>query len=93
MSSVGMVREFESVWGRMRETIAAQEELIAKLERENEQLRRQAEEYRLSLHAVLIGQSGELEAQLVAEADPSRRTGVTFEQLVQELEKSPDSPS
>jgi hypothetical protein len=79
------VRGFEAAWQQMQKLLADQQTRIEELQRENERLRQDRDQYRGSLHAVLSDFYKDHEDEVEARLAQGELTGVTFEQLVQQL--------
>ena len=90
-STIGVVvptdqlRELQAECERLRQQIGAQEAHLAERTRELEKAHQEREEYRRSLHAVLHDYFAEHEAEVIKEALEADRTGLTFDQVMREL--------
>src|SRR5437016_9533173 len=80
------LQEILSASKRLEEQLIARETRIEELERENQDLRRQCEETGLALNAALRDASAAYLDEIHAQLDPSTRTGVDFEHVMNELE-------
>lgn len=80
------LREFLAASKRLEEQLIAQQTRIEELERENEDLRRQCAQTGQALNAVLSDYSESYLDEVHAQFDPSTRTGVDFEQVMNQLQ-------
>ncbi len=86
MSNADSVREFETVWGRLRERLAAQEERIAALERENEKLRQERDSFWNLCGQLLRDDVNRNEAVWEEDIRQSMENGVPFEEVIREMD-------